>query len=143
VPVDDDSDDDDDFEEEAEYDEEDEDQEVDFLAEEDEQENEDYDGPSKKLGGTSLNRAEFLSGTEIRHLTAAFEVSDRDETGELGFAAFMKALALMGKKVTKAEAQEFFDAMDVDKSGFITIDEWIGFYANHMVNIIFMFLPLF
>jgi hypothetical protein len=34
--------------------------------------------------------------------------------------------------VTKAEAGAYFERMDADKSGFITLDEWIGFYANFM-----------
>ena len=86
----------------------------------------------------STNRADFLSATEIRHLTAAFETCDKAETGELGFGPFMKCLAVMGKKVTKEEAQVYFDRMDADKSGFITLDEWIGFYANFMVRFIYL-----
>jgi Ca2+-binding EF-hand superfamily protein len=80
------------------------------------------------------NRAEFLSATEIRHLTAAFEVCDKAGTGEIPFEPFMKCLAVMGKKVTRAEAKTYFEKMDVDKSGFISLDEWIGFYANNMVK---------
>lgn len=75
-----------------------------------------------------------MSASELRHLHAAFETCDTEETGELNFTAFMKALALMGKKVTRAEAQEFFELMDEDKSGFISIEEWVGFYANNMVR---------
>jgi Ca2+-binding EF-hand superfamily protein len=80
------------------------------------------------------NRAEFLSTTEIRHLTAAFDTCDKTGTGELNFADFMKCLSVMGKKVTKREAQKYFEAMDEDKSGFISLEEWIGFYANNMVR---------
>ncbi len=103
---------------------------VDFLAEVNDEDGDDDDAGKKSK--STLNRADFLSSTEIRHLTAAFETCDTEETGELAFPAFMKCLAVMGKRVTKAEAFDFFEAMDEDKSGFITIDEWVGFYANKM-----------
>jgi hypothetical protein len=45
-------------------------------------------------------------------------------------------LRLHINQVTKAEAGAYFDRMDADKSGFITLDEWIGFYANFMVWLI-------
>lgn len=78
------------------------------------------------------DRSEFLSSTEIRHLTAAFTTCDKTGTGELNFQDFTKVLSVMGKKVTKREAQKYFEAMDEDKSGFISLEEWIGFYANNM-----------
>lgn len=108
---------------------------VDFLEAEEEEEEEDNEGGGgAAIVHSSQNRAEFLSATEIRHLTAAFEVCDKAGTGEIAFEPFMKCLAVMGKKVTRFEAREFFEKMDVDKSGFISIDEWIGFYANFMVK---------
>ncbi len=108
---------------------------VDFLAEVEDEESGDGAGDGLSTAKRNVeNRADFLSATEIRHLTAAFDTCDAAETGELGFANFTKALAVMGKKVTRTEAQTFFEQMDVDKSGFITIDEWIGFYANNMVR---------
>lgn len=81
---------------------------ADFLEEEDdEDEDDDEDNIGSAIaskiaaGAKSQNRADFLSSTEIRHLTAAFEVCDKAETGELAFPAFMKCLSVMGKKVNK------------------------------------------
>lgn len=114
---------------------------VDFLeaAEEEEEDGVDEPGGLAAIIQSTQNRAEFLSATEIRHLTAAFEVCDKAGTGEIAFEPFMKCLAVMGKKVTRSEARDFFDKMDVDKSGFISIDEWIGFYANNMVKDVSLF----
>jgi hypothetical protein len=82
---------------------------ADFLEEEDDEDEDDDDDDEDNIGSAiaskiaagakSQNRADFLSSTEIRHLTAAFEVCDKAETGELAFPAFMKCLSVMGKKV--------------------------------------------
>ena len=105
--------------------------EVDFLEAVNEDEDDEDDDDALARARTQ-NRAEFLSTTEIRHLTAAFDTCDKTGTGELNFSDFMKCLSVMGKKVTKREAQKFFEAMDEDKSGFISLDEWVSFYANNM-----------
>lgn len=128
------------------------------------------------------SRADFLSLTEKRNLTAAFEACDSGKNGELRFSEFMQALAVMGKQVgasvrprrlfsrsgrcggrggysaashtdnwllgpdlslspshgrcwlqvTKKEALRHFARMDTDGSGFITVSEWIKFYADKM-----------
>jgi len=82
---------------------------ADFLEDEDDEDEDDEDDDEDNIGSAiaskiaagakSQNRADFLSSTEIRHLTAAFEVCDKAETGELAFPAFMKCLSVMGKKV--------------------------------------------
>jgi len=111
-------------------------EEVDFLEDPEDEAEEDEDesaAPSGEGNAQNSNRADFLSATEIRHLTAAFETCDQDDSGELSFDPFMKCLALMGKKVTAEEGKVFFDKMDEDKSGSIDINEWIGFYAGAMV----------
>jgi hypothetical protein len=79
--------------------------EVDFLEEPDEDEEEGEEGGGEVAGMKNVNRADFLSATEIRHLTAAFETCDKEETGELGFEPFMKCLAVMGKKITVEEGK--------------------------------------
>mmetsp|Transcript_23071 Transcript_23071/g.47179 ORF Transcript_23071/g.47179 Transcript_23071/m.47179 type:complete len:236 (-) Transcript_23071:48-755(-) len=110
-------------------------EEVDFLEDPEDEAEEDEDesaAPSGEGNAQNSNRADFLSATEIRHLTAAFETCDQDDSGELSFDPFMKCLALMGKKVTAEEGKVFFDKMDEDKSGSIDINEWIGFYAGAM-----------
>lgn len=107
--------------------EEEEEEEVDFLQEE-----------TEEVEKKTASRADFLSANEIRHLTAAFDTCDTLESGELLFPAFMRCLAVMGKKVTVDEARKFFDAMDADKSGCITLDEWIGFYAETMVRLVIL-----
>tara|TARA_A100001015_G_scaffold320349_1_gene446399 strand:- start:699 stop:1175 length:477 start_codon:yes stop_codon:yes gene_type:complete len=53
----------------------------------------------------SQDRSEFLSSTEIRHLTAAFTTCDKLDVGELNFQDFTKVLSVMGKKVTKRSAR--------------------------------------
>jgi hypothetical protein len=84
---------------------------ADFLEDDDDEDEEEDDEGEDNMGSAiaskiasvskSQNRADFLSATEIRHLTAAFEVCDKAETGELAFPAFTKCLSVMGKKVFK------------------------------------------
>lgn len=42
------------------------------------------------------------------------------------------ALAYMGKHVTRFEAHGLFNEVDVDDSGEVTRDEWVGFYTKKM-----------
>jgi len=97
-----------------------------------EEENEEGGNENPNLNG-HLNRANFLSSAEIRHLNTAFDVCDVNKDGCLQLPEFMNCLSIMGKRLSMVEAQAYFNQI-IGESDYddITRDDWIHFYANFM-----------
>ena len=69
----------------------------------------------------------------IQQIEDLFKAADFDESGDLNLSEMGFALRMMGVKVPQDKLQTFFNEMDTDKSGGISVAEFLDYYGRQPV----------
>ena len=79
---------------------------------------------------STAKTSSLLSFSEIsrnKDIIKIFENFDEDRSGQLELKEIVQMLEVNGMKLNKRHAQEFFDVLDADKSGGLSINEFKDF----------------